>query len=70
MERSMDDPPISCATCLWWAKRKGGFGDCKRYPPKRDGGAFMFPKMHAEEWCGEWVAKSDKVDPFAAVQSR
>ena len=58
----------NCETCMFWDKLypKGITGNCRRYPPIREGGRLdiydpnMFPVTMMKSWCGEFKPRNQK----------
>ena len=64
---------INCGTCIYGA-HFGGYGMCKRYPPKRKKGdtlddSFGFVVLPVWEWCGDWI-DNDTGETFLEVRKK
>lgn len=50
-----------CKTCKWFNNDTGEKGECRKkspvnayYDPQHEG---VFPRMHINDWCGDWKPK-------------
>jgi hypothetical protein len=40
---------MRCETCMWFVKKKGSVGRCRRHAPTMNG----YPVVYENDWCGD-----------------
>lgn len=40
---------MRCSTCMWFVRKKGEVGRCRRHAPTMSG----FPVVYETDWCGD-----------------
>ena len=40
---------MRCETCMWFVKKKGSVGRCRRHAPTMNG----YPVVYKYDWCGD-----------------